>query len=65
MKMLQEDNGTPSSMRIAMLLCVITGCTVAILGTWKGQDAVGLGVLVAGLIAPVTAGKVMQKGAEK
>ena len=61
MKLLNEENGTPSSIRFGMLACILTGCAVALLATWKGQDAVGTGVLVAMLIAPVTAGKVAQK----
>ena len=33
MKALQDSTGKPSSMRAAMMLCVGTGCTLALLGT--------------------------------
>ena len=59
-----DKNGSTSSMRLAMFICVLTGCGVALLGVWKGQDAVGIAVLVAALIAPVVGGKVAQKGKE-
>ena len=64
MKTLQESNGTSSSIRLGMMLCILTGCAVALIGVWTKQDPVGIGVLVAMLIAPITAGKVAQKGKE-
>ena len=64
MKTLEDKHGNPSSIRSGMLLCVATGCAVALMGVYLDRDMVGLGVLVAGLIAPITACKAYQKGSE-
>ena len=58
------ENGKGSSVRVSMMLCVITACAVAIIATLKGQDPVGTGVLVAALLATGIGGKVIQKPKE-
>lgn len=64
MNELLKPDGSVSSMRVCMIMCVVTGCITALLGVWTKQDPVGIGVLVAMLIAPVVGGKVAQKGKE-
>ena len=64
-KLLSEKDGTPSSARVSMMLCVVTACVISAVGVWKEIDLTSLGVLVGVLLGAGIGGKVMQKGAEK
>ena len=64
MKMLQEDNGNTSSMRVASLIVTLSACGVAILGTWRGIDLLGLASLVTGMLGVTLGAKAYQKGKE-
>ena len=65
MKFLQEDNGNASSMRLASLIVTLSACSVAILGTYRGTDMLGLASLVTGMLGVTLGAKAYQKGNEK
>ena len=64
MKMLQDNKGNASSMRLAFLMCVITGCGLAVMGVYLNRDLLGVAGLVASLITPMSGFKAYQKGSE-
>ena len=64
-KGLLESDGSTSSTRVAMFLCVLTGCAVAVLGVWRGLDLVGLATLSTGLVSAGMGFKVWQKSKEQ
>jgi len=61
---LLKPSGETSSIRVSMFICVLTGCSVAVIGVLNNQDLVGLGVLVGTLIGVGIGGKVAQKSKE-
>ena len=65
MTYLREKDGTKSSVRLAMFICVLTGCGIAIIGVYLGRDLLGLSGLVLTLVGAGLGGKVWQKGLEK
>ena len=71
MKGLLETNGKTSSTRVAMLMCVATGCAVALMGVYSAakpgatSDLTQVAFLSGALIASGLAGKVVQHGKEK
>ena len=64
MSELLKADGSVSSMRVAMFICVITGCAVGVIGLYKGSDLLTLSGLVATYLAAGIGGKVIQKSKE-
>jgi hypothetical protein len=61
MKLFQEENGKTSAVRIAMFICVITGCVIGVLGLIRGSDLLTLSGLVGTYLVAGIGGKVVQK----
>lgn len=67
---LTEENGEPSSTRLAMFLCVVSGCAVALMGTYAAMktgatiNLTEVAFLSGALCGAGFTGKVMQKGKE-
>ena len=64
MKLLQDNGGNESSMRLGMFICILTGCGIAIMGVYLNRDLIGISSLVLTLVGAGIGGKVMQKGKE-
>ncbi len=65
MKMLQEDNGNSSTMRVASMIVTLSASAVAVLGVWRGVDLLGLASLVTGMLGVTLGAKAYQKSKEK
>lgn len=71
MKMLQDNQGNESSMRAAMMLCVLCGCgsiIIAVIGVtfYKSNvDFTSLSMLLSPLFAIALGAKAYQKGKEQ
>ena len=61
--MLQDGQGNTSSMRVLMMVTVLTGCVVAVLGTVLGRSGVEVAALVGALLIPAFGGKAIQSRA--
>lgn len=65
-----DPKGKTSSVRAAMLLCVVTGCIVALMGTYAAMqpgatiDLIQVAALSGSVMAVGVGGKVAQKGKE-
>jgi hypothetical protein len=67
MDVLNEQNGKPSSMRMAMCVCVVTACVLGGMTAWgqlEGKE-MSLGQEMLLLLGAGIGGKVTQKGMEK
>ena len=71
MTMLQDDNGNTSTARAIAVTCVITGCVIALMGTYAAMqtgatiDLTQVAFLSGAVMAVGVGGKVIQKGKEK
>lgn len=71
MQGLLEQNGKTSSMRAMMLICVVTGCAVALMGAYAAMqpgatlDLTSFAILSGSVMAVGVGGKVAQKGKEQ
>ncbi|HEY9816735.1 MAG TPA: hypothetical protein V6D20_13190 [Candidatus Obscuribacterales bacterium] len=65
MNPLNENNGKPSSIRLGMFICIITGCYVAIAGLHLDRSLLELLPMSLGLISAGFTAKVMQKPKEQ
>ncbi|MHC5062166.1 MAG: hypothetical protein ACYTFK_13970 [Planctomycetota bacterium] len=61
MKGLLRQGGETSAVRVAMFICIITGCAVGVIGLYKGSDLLTLSGLVATYLTAGIGGKVAQK----
>jgi hypothetical protein len=60
-----QSNGKTSSMRVAMMLCVITACYISVAAVHLGRNMLEISVILIPLLGAGIAGKVIQKGQEK
>lgn len=63
-KWYEETKGQSSSMRIAMMICVLTGCYIAIAGLHIGANMMEVMGTAIGIIGAGFTGKVIQKSKE-
>ena len=58
--LMTDKDGNLSSMRVMMLVTVLTGCAVAILGTALGRNGIEIAAVVGALLVPAFTGKAIQ-----
>ncbi len=58
--LIKDKDGNVSSMRVMMVVTVLTGCAVAILGVVLGRNGVEIAALVGALLLPAFGGKALQ-----
>ncbi len=58
--LVRDKDGHLSSMRVMMLVTVLTGCAVAIVGVVLGRNGVEIAAVVVALLGPAFAGKAIQ-----
>lgn len=61
---LMEQEGKTSSVRVAMFICVMTGCAVAVLGVLRDRNLIDTAFLCLALLGPGFTAKVTQKKVE-
>ena len=63
-EILKDTNGVTSSVRVGMMICILTASGLAFFGLHKGVDLTSLGLLCGTFLAAGIGGKVYQKGKE-
>ena len=58
--LVKDKDGNLSSMRVMLVVTVLTGCVVAILGTALGRNGVEIAAVVGALLVPAFTGKAIQ-----
>ena len=58
--LIKDKDGNVSSMRVMMVVTVLTGCAVAILGVVRGRGGVEIAAIVGALLLPAFGGKAIQ-----
>lgn len=59
-KLLADNAGDPSSMRVMSFVAILAGVIVGVLGVSLDRDLTGLSLLVGAFLVPAFGGKVMQ-----
>jgi hypothetical protein len=59
-----KSGGETSSMRIALIICVVGSLVIAGAGVWLDRDLIGLSALVSPFLFAGIGGKAYQKGKE-
>ncbi len=58
--LIKDKDGNVSSMRVMLVVTVLTGCAVAILGIALGRNGVEIAAVVVALLGPAFTGKAIQ-----
>ncbi len=58
--LIKDKDGNVSSMRVMMVVTVLTGCAVAILGVALGRNGLEIAAVVGALVVPAFTGKAIQ-----